>query len=132
MKASKRNVILLLFKNRCSIDDVVLLNTTAPNLLSPKAGKDSGGVEKFVGKIVYNKEGSAYIIDDHDKASDKDMNQEDKKNNECINKRTSAGARLAGARHRSGARLRYETPASIQPRTSPPKNCKISRMLLLT
>ena len=75
-------MFLLLFKNLCSFDDVVLLNTTTPNLLSPKAGKDSGGVEKFVGKIVYNKEGSAYIIDDHDKASDKDMNQEDKKNND--------------------------------------------------
>ena len=66
-----------------------MLNTTSPNLpktspAKPSSEKDSGGVEKFVGKIVYNKEGSAYIIDDHEKGSSREMNQDDKKNDNSV------------------------------------------------
>jgi len=81
---------LLLLSSANNFDDVLMLNSipTSSEEGSNYSGKTiekECGVEKFVGKIVYNKKGSAYIIDDQQGGSDSRRKVNDTKNSEEIN-----------------------------------------------
>ena len=79
--------------------------------------KDSGGVEKFVGKIVYNKEGSAYIIDDHEKGTSRDKNHDDKRGHDSLQNTDDS------LENSSGLRLRpLEESPILKPLLSPLKD----------
>ena len=70
-----------------------------PTTSNAPMGKDCG-VEKFVGKIVYNKKGSAYIIDDKQGSAEPSKNTDDANNSEdAYNAEDSSGhSSKAGSR----------------------------------
>ena len=83
---------------------------------SKTTGKECG-VEKFVGKIVYNKKGSAYIIDDQQGGSDSRRKTDDNKNSEDL------GNAEEFQDDQSGAAIKpLEESAILRPLLSPLKD----------
>ena len=115
------NCLLLLWSAN-NFDDVLMSNSmpSSSDEGSNYSGKTMGkecGVEKFVGKIVYNKKGSAYIIDDHQEGSDSRRKADDTKNSEDINNAEDF------SEDHSGAVLKpLEESAILRPLLSPLKD----------
>ena len=83
------------------------------NCSNKTIGKECG-VEKFVGKIVYNKKGSAYIIDDQQEISESRRKADDTKNSEDISNAEDF------SEDQSGAVLKpLEESAILRPLLSP-------------